>query len=260
MIVYFSGTGNSRYVARLFAEALDDEMLDAAEYMKSGRRADVTSEKSYVFVSPTYAWRLPRVFERFIREGTFAGARTAYFVLTCGDGVGRADYYAAELCREKDMACLGLLPVVMPENYLALYDVPGDDHPSGGAARDRRGHRARAGAQAVRAAARQSARPCAEPRHQSAVLPLRRHGAAVLRHRRVRGLRAVRGRLSDAQHRFVRRQAALGKRLHPLHGLHHRLSGSGHRVRPPQRRAQSLSLPGARRGRGLTRFHPSICH
>ena len=44
MIVYFSGTGNSRYVARLFAEALDDEMLDAAEYMKSGRRADVTSE------------------------------------------------------------------------------------------------------------------------------------------------------------------------------------------------------------------------
>ena len=127
MIVYFSGTGNSRYVARLFAEALDDEMLDAAEYMKSGRRADVTSEKSYVFVSPTYAWRLPRVFERFIREGTFAGARTAYFVLTCGDGVGRADYYAAELCREKDMACLGLLPVVMPENYLALYDVPGDD-------------------------------------------------------------------------------------------------------------------------------------
>ena len=67
------------------------------------------------------------MFERFIREGTFAGARTAYFVLTCGDGVGRADYYAAELCREKDMACLGLLPVVMPENYLALYDVPGDD-------------------------------------------------------------------------------------------------------------------------------------
>ena len=127
MIVYFSGTGNSRYVARLFAEALDDEMLDAAEYMKSGRRADVTSEKSYVFVSPTYAWRLPRVFERFIREGTFSGARTAYFVLTCGDGVGRADYYAAELCREKDMACRGLLPVVMPENYLALYDVPGDD-------------------------------------------------------------------------------------------------------------------------------------
>lgn len=127
MIVYFSGTGNSRYVARLFAEALGDEALDAAECIKSGRRADVASEKSYVFIAPTYAWRLPRVFERFIREGTFSGARTAYFVLTCGDSVGRADYYAAELCRDKDMAFRGLLPVVMPENYLALFDVPGDE-------------------------------------------------------------------------------------------------------------------------------------
>ena len=127
MIVYFSGTGNSRYVARLFAEALNDEMLDTCAYMKSGRRADVESEKSYVFVAPTYAWRLPRVFERFIREGRFSGARTAYFVMTCGDGVGRADYYVSELCRAKDMAYLGLLPVVMPENYLALFDVPGDE-------------------------------------------------------------------------------------------------------------------------------------
>lgn len=127
MIVYFSGTGNSRYVARLFAEALDDELLDAGDCLKSGKSADLTSEKPWVFVAPTYAWRIPRVFDRFIRSSRFSGARTAYFVLTCGDGVGRADYYAGDLCRDKGLAFLGLLPVIMPENYLALYDVPEDE-------------------------------------------------------------------------------------------------------------------------------------
>lgn len=34
MIIYFSGTGNSSYVARLLARQLGDELLDASEQIK----------------------------------------------------------------------------------------------------------------------------------------------------------------------------------------------------------------------------------
>ena len=84
MIVYFTGTGNSRHCARLLAGLLEDQCVDAFHWIREGIGAELRSEKPWVFVSPTYAWQLPRVFRDFIRSGRFGGSREAYFVLTCG--------------------------------------------------------------------------------------------------------------------------------------------------------------------------------
>ena len=82
MIVYFSGTGNSRFAAEFLAKQLGDELLDA------GRR---------------------------------------YFVLTCGGEIGNAGQYAAQLCEEMGLNYKGVLEVVMPENYIAMFDVPSEN-------------------------------------------------------------------------------------------------------------------------------------
>ena len=124
MIVYFSGTGNSRYSAQVLANRLGDTLTDAFPFIREGKTAALTSERPWVFVSPTYAWRVPRVFADFIRSGRFSGSREAYFVMTCGDETGNADAFNRALCREKGLTCRGTLPVVMPENYIALYDAP----------------------------------------------------------------------------------------------------------------------------------------
>ncbi len=125
MVVYFTGTGNSRYCARKLAGALDDELTDVFPLLRDGAAAELRSERPWVFVSPTYAWRLPRLFADFIRGGGFSGSREAYFVMTCGDGIGNAAAFNRALCREKGFVCRGTLPVVMPENYIALFDAPG---------------------------------------------------------------------------------------------------------------------------------------
>ena len=125
MIIYFSGTGNSRYCAQLIGERLEDEVVDAALYIKKGVPADLTSLKPWVFVAPTYAWRLPRIFVDFIRAARFSGQRRAWFVMTCGGHIGAAGERIAPLCREKDLLYMGVLQVIMPENYIALYDAPG---------------------------------------------------------------------------------------------------------------------------------------
>ena len=84
MVIYFSGTGNSRYAAEVAASETADEIRDAGAYIKEGKRGDFSSQRPWVFVSPTYCWQLPRLFAEFIRKSRFSGTRDAYFILTCG--------------------------------------------------------------------------------------------------------------------------------------------------------------------------------
>ncbi len=126
MVVYYSGTGNSRYCAQLLAKRLDDELLDAFHDMKHQIGADLVSGKPWVFVCPTYAWRIPRIFQKFIQSGSFSGSCDAYFVMTCGSETGNAGAYLQELCGEVGLNYRGVLEVVMPENYIAMFPVPGE--------------------------------------------------------------------------------------------------------------------------------------
>ena len=124
MIVYFSGTGNSRYCAGLLADRLGDTCVDAFGYIRAGAAAELASDRPWVFVTPTYAWRLPRVFADFLRSGRFSGSREAYFVMTCGEDIGSAPEKNRALCAALGLNCRGTLPVIMPENYIAMFTAP----------------------------------------------------------------------------------------------------------------------------------------
>lgn len=54
MVIYFSGTGNSRYAAEVTASETGAEIRDAGVYIKEGKRGDFSSQSPWVFVSPTY--------------------------------------------------------------------------------------------------------------------------------------------------------------------------------------------------------------
>ena len=124
MILYFSGTGNSRYTARAIQAATGDDLVSMSKLIKNGGAETLRSVRPFVFVAPTYAWRMPRVLSDWIKETRFEGTRQAYFVLTCGDGTGNAAHFAKKLCKAKELEFMGLASIVMPENYIALYDTP----------------------------------------------------------------------------------------------------------------------------------------
>ena len=123
MILYFTGTGNSEYLALALRDALADDCVDARVGMRRGEAGRFASEKPYVFVFPTYAWRMPHVFEDYLRRSEFSGCRKAYFVMVCGADTGNAGAYCARLCEDKGLEYCGLLPIVMPDNYVIMYDV-----------------------------------------------------------------------------------------------------------------------------------------
>ncbi len=124
MICCFSGTGNSRYAARLIASVTGDQIVSLNDRIKEGDRSPLQSERPFVFVSPTYAWRVPRIVASLIRKTRLEGSKKVYFVLTCGDETGNAARYAEKLCVSKGLEYMGLASIVMPENYVAVFDVP----------------------------------------------------------------------------------------------------------------------------------------
>jgi len=124
MILYYTGTGNSRYAAEYLAHALGDELINSFEYIRQGTGPAFTSERPWVFAFPAYAWRIPRVFEAFLDRCTFHGCKKAYFVMTCGGGIGDAGRHLKKLCARWGLEYMGVKAVVMPENYLAMFPVP----------------------------------------------------------------------------------------------------------------------------------------
>lgn len=124
MILYFSGTGNSAYVARRIGKETGDEAIDLFEKIRDHDHTTLHSERPWVVVSPTYAWRIPRILQHWLERTTLSGSRTIYFVMTCGGNIGNAEKYLARLWEAKNMRGQGCAPIVMPENYIALFTTP----------------------------------------------------------------------------------------------------------------------------------------
>ena len=127
MILYFSGTGNSKYVAKRIADALGDEIVNLNDRIKASDTSLVETGERVIIVTPTYAWRIPRVVRDWLLKTELRGARLAWFVMTCGSEIGNADQYNRELCAEKGLACMGTAQIVMPENYIAMFSAPQAD-------------------------------------------------------------------------------------------------------------------------------------
>lgn len=126
MILYFSGTGNSEYVAKRLGKAIDDEVLDLFQRLRNRDCSELHSETPWVIVTPTYAWRIPRILEIWLKKTNLSGNSRIYFVMTCGSNIGNAGKYLKELCREKKMDYLGCMEIVMPENYIAMFTTPSE--------------------------------------------------------------------------------------------------------------------------------------
>lgn len=124
MILYFTGTGNSGYVARRIAEGLGEPLLCLNDRIKAGGTAPVETGERLVIVTPTYAWRIPRIVEDWLLHTELTGAKRAWFVMTCGSEIGDADRYNRRLCQAKGLVCMGTAQIVMPENFIAMFNAP----------------------------------------------------------------------------------------------------------------------------------------
>ena len=124
MVLYFTGTGNSRHIAERIAHALNDTLISLNDRIKSGDITPLAVNGRLVLVMPTYAWRIPRIVRNHLLRTELRGARETWFVMDCGSEIGDADQYNRRLCQTKGLACMGTAQIVMPENYIAMFNAP----------------------------------------------------------------------------------------------------------------------------------------
>ena len=124
MVLYFTGTGNSRYLARRIAEGLDMPLYDLNTCIKAGDTAPVQTGQDVVLVTPTYAWRIPRVVSQWLGNTELTGAERIWFVMDCGSEIGNAAKYNRQLAAQKHLRYMGTAQIIMPENYIAMFNAP----------------------------------------------------------------------------------------------------------------------------------------
>lgn len=107
MILYFSGTGNSRMVATRLAELLHERTHNIEE----GPCPMTDDAEMLGIVFPVYAWGLPHIVESYFNRCSIR-SQYVWAVMTCGDDMGYADR-----CMHK------ALPTHLSNNLRAIWSV-----------------------------------------------------------------------------------------------------------------------------------------
>lgn len=124
MILYYSATGNSAYVAKRIGKEIGEQAISLFEKLRSRDFSQMHADTPWVIVVPTYAWRIPRIVQEWLENTSLTGNKAVYFVMTCGGSIGNAGKYLENLCKTKNLHYRGCMEIIMPENYIALFSSP----------------------------------------------------------------------------------------------------------------------------------------
>lgn len=124
MILCYSGTGNSCYIAQRIADELQDNIIDLNEKIKTNNYSSIETGDDVILVVPTYAWRIPKIVSNWLYKTKFIGAKRIWFVMNCGSEIGNASKYNLMLANDKHLDYMGTKQILMPENYIAMFNAP----------------------------------------------------------------------------------------------------------------------------------------
>lgn len=129
MIFYFSGTGNSRHVARCLAQATGESCISISDCMNKNEFSFSLRENERVgFVTPVYFGGLPDIVVRFVNKLNLTGLHRnfIYHVLTFGTTTGQAHYMMRESLKGKGWWLDAKYNVRMVDVWTPIFDV--SDH------------------------------------------------------------------------------------------------------------------------------------
>ena len=129
MILYFSATDNTRFVAQRLAAILEDEALNLLDRIKRADYSPISSKKPFVICAPTYICEMPRFLADYLRKTPLTGSKDAFFIFTSGGYAGISGILAKSLMRKKGLRYLGCAEITMPRNYIASSRFPELDTP-----------------------------------------------------------------------------------------------------------------------------------
>ena len=122
MILYFSATGNCKYVARKLAQSTGQDALSIVDCIREGRYS--FEDDTVGIIAPAYFWGLPSIVEDFLHKAEF---RTdyLYYVSTYGTTPGASGALADEAIKGRRIDAF--YSVRMPDTWTPTFDLSTPD-------------------------------------------------------------------------------------------------------------------------------------
>lgn len=119
MILYYSGCGNSQYVAEQLSEMTGERLVRIKP--KETGTYELQPGETVGIVCPIYSWAVPRVVESYLRRMRVDG-KPGYCYLACtyGDSLGMAPERFAKTLKQMGWTLDASYGFVMPETYVNL--------------------------------------------------------------------------------------------------------------------------------------------
>lgn len=120
MILYFSGCGNSQFVATELAR-ITGQGLRRIDPLEETPELELSEGEMLGVVCPVYAWSVPRLVDDYISR-LQCGVKPGYLFLavTCGDNVGHTPERFARTLARRGWQLDSAFSFVMPETYINL--------------------------------------------------------------------------------------------------------------------------------------------
>lgn len=126
MILYFSGTGNSKYVASRIKDATGDEFFSIEDCIKvNNYKFSLDEGESLGIICPTYFFGVPVIVEDFLKRVRFTlkGDNYIYAVTTCGGFSGGTLTRIEELLKNNNLELKAKYDITMVDTWTPSYDV-----------------------------------------------------------------------------------------------------------------------------------------
>ena len=121
MIYYFSGTGNSKWVANVLGNRLNEEVISILNGNIDG--SIIVEENEMVgFVCPTYAWMPAEIMIQFIKRFTFEQGSFSFMICTCASEAGNIGKLV-----QSEIGLNSIYSIDMPNNYIIGGDIDSND-------------------------------------------------------------------------------------------------------------------------------------
>lgn len=122
MIYYFSGCGNSKYVALELAKNVGDKLVFIPDAMKNGDfECNLKNNEMLGFVFPVYCWAPPQLVLDFISRLKINKTTVyTYFITTYGDNAGHTEKVFRAALKKHNIELSACLGIQMPETYVNM--------------------------------------------------------------------------------------------------------------------------------------------
>ena len=126
MLVYFSATNNTRYVANKIASSLNERLFDIDFAPKNKILTfDIQKGEKLIFLAPVYFLSMPFNVTNFIERSVFNVQKntSVYFIATLGLSQGQVHRLANKLLKRKNICLRAFFAVKMVDTFTPMFSV-----------------------------------------------------------------------------------------------------------------------------------------